>query len=251
MELKVEARLIQKFKPQLIDALSGDPDFLLQHCHASQLLTQKEYSHVKASVVPWNKTRDILDYVMNKDGKGLQIFLKLLKKKEIKEAFPKLAFLDEVEWDKLLTIGNKRNQNSPEMQAAEDVPRKQMCKFDRDFQPHVPDVLGISVTLFTSSPGNRMVTEKQLMLVARNIGLTWKEVGRVALEIPSVRLEQIVAENPHSHREQVFCMLRLWSMREKEKASAVRLHSLLTQEDFGVSPGSIDFLLEENSSPPS
>ncbi|KAF7696206.1 uncharacterized protein zgc:174906 [Silurus meridionalis] len=230
MELKVEARLIQKFKPQLIDALSGDPDFLLQHCHASQLLTQKEYSHVKASVVPWDKTRDILDYVMNKDRKRLQIFLKLLKKKEIKEAFPKLAFLDEVEWAKSLTIGNKRNQNNQEKQAADDVPRKQMCKFDR---------------------GNRMVTEKQLMLVARNIGITWKEVGRVALEIPSVRLEQIVEENPHSHREKVFCMLRLWSMREKEKASAVRLHSLLTQEDFGVSPGSIDFLLEESSSPPS
>lgn len=91
-----------------------------------------------------------------------------------------------------------------------------------------------------------MVTEKQLMMVARHVGANWKEVGRVALEIPSVKLEQIVVENPNNHRERVFCMLRLWSTRERDKASATHLHSLLTQEEFGLAPGSIDFLLKES-----
>lgn len=94
------ARLIQKFKPQLIDALCGDPDFLLQHCHSSCLLTQREYDHVKASSDPFEKIRDILDYMMRKDRNRVQIFLRLLKEKEIQEAFPKLNELP------LSNIGN-------------------------------------------------------------------------------------------------------------------------------------------------
>ncbi|TSL61203.1 Death domain-containing protein CRADD [Bagarius yarrelli] len=188
----------RSLKPQLIDALCGDPDFLLQHCHSSRLVTQREYQHVKAAAVPSDKARDILDYMMSKDGKRVQRFLNLLKEKQIQEAFPKLEFLNHLPQNKL------------------------------------------------SATGCRTVTEKQLMMVARYIGTNWKEVGRVALELTSVRLEQIVEENPHNHRERVFSMLNLWSMREREKATAARLHTLLTQVDIGVAPGSIDFLLEES-----
>lgn len=84
------------------------------------------------------------------------------------------------------------------------------------------------------------------MMVARCIGADWKEVGRIALEIPSIKLEQIVEENPNNHRERVFCMLRLWSARERDRATAAHLHSLLTQEEIGVTPTGIDFLLEES-----
>ncbi|KAB5546598.1 hypothetical protein PHYPO_G00073910 [Pangasianodon hypophthalmus] len=218
------ARLIQKFKLRLIDALCGDPDFLLQHCHSSRLLTQKEYDRIKASAVPWDKARDILDYMMSKDKNRVQIFLSLLKEKDIQEAFPKLEFLKELPLSQSIATGKKR-KNGKEKQPEEEVPRKQPHKVKKR---------------------SRTVTEKQLMKVARHIGTDWKEVGRVALEISSVKLEQIVEENPHSHRERVFSMLRLWSMREKELASATRLHSLLTQEEFAVTPGSIDFLLEES-----
>lgn len=104
------ARFIQKFKPQLIEALCGDPDFLLQHCHSSRLLTQREYDHVKASAVPWDKARDILDYIMNKDSKRLQTFLSLLQKKEIQETFPKLGFLTELPRSKANAKGNVTTQ---------------------------------------------------------------------------------------------------------------------------------------------
>ncbi|KAK3519245.1 hypothetical protein QTP70_022234 [Hemibagrus guttatus] len=213
------ARLIQKFKPQLIDAVCGDPDFLLQHCHSSLLLTQKEYDHIKATAMPWDKARDILDFMMNKDRKRVQTFLSILKKKEIQEAFPKLGFLNHLPPSKSIATGKKRKK-SREKEPEEDVPRNQPCKVKK-----------------TSGT----VTERQLMMVARYIGANWKEVGRVALEISSIRLEQIIEENPRNHREQVFCMLRLWSMRERDKASPSRLHALLTQEKIG----GIDFLLEE------
>ncbi|XP_053499499.1 uncharacterized protein zgc:174906 isoform X1 [Ictalurus furcatus] len=219
------SRLLQKFKPQLIDALCGDPDFLLQHCHSSRLLTQREYDHVKASAVPWEKARDILDYMMGKDRKRVHVFLSLLKEKEIQETFPKLGFLNELPLSKSNTIGKKRKK-SKEKHPEEDDPRNQPCKVKKT--------------------GSRTVTEKELMMVARHIGADWKELGRVALEIPSVKLEQIVEENPNNHRERVFSMLHLWSMRERDKASATRLHSLLTQEESSVTPRSIDFLLEES-----
>lgn len=89
------ARLLQN-KLQLIDALCGDPDFLLQHCHSSRLLTQKQYDHIKNTVMPWDKARDILDCMMNKDRRSVQKFLSILKDKEIQAAFPKLEFLHQV-----------------------------------------------------------------------------------------------------------------------------------------------------------
>ncbi|XP_060793559.1 uncharacterized protein zgc:174906 isoform X3 [Neoarius graeffei] len=207
------AMFIQKFKPTLIDALCGDPDFLLQHCHSSRLLTQKEYDHVKASSDPFEKTRDILDYVMRKDRNRVNIFLRLLKEKGIQEAFPKLNE------PPLSNIGKKRKKIE-EKQPEDDVPKVKKS--------------------------SRMVTEKQLMMVARKIGSNWKQVAREVLEIPNVDLDKIVEDNPNSHTERVFNMLYLWSTKEREKASAIRLHSLLTQEEFGIRPGTIDFLLEES-----
>lgn len=84
------------------------------------------------------------------------------------------------------------------------------------------------------------------MRVARYIGSNWKEVGRIALEISNVRLDQIIMDNQNDHRERVFNMLYQWSLQEKHRATAARLHSLLTEGDFGVKPENIDFLLEKS-----
>lgn len=90
--------------------------------------------------------------------------------------------------------------------------------------------------------GSHLVKEKQLMAVARTIGRSWREIGRLALDIPSVKLEQI--EEDHSlHVERVFAMLRYWHTCQRGKATAAHLHSLLCQEDWGLAPESIDFLL--------
>ncbi|XP_036447615.1 ankyrin-3 [Colossoma macropomum] len=215
-------RIIQKFKPQLIDALCGDADFVLQHCHSLRLLSKREYEHVKATAVPSEKVRDILDFVMTKNSKCVQSFLDLLKKNEMQETFQKLGFLKKLPQSKPQTAEKKKTKRKGNL-PAEEVPLKQPRK--------------------TSSG---MVTEKQLMLVARHIGSSWKEVGRAVLEISTTRLEQIMEENPRNLRECVFTMLRDWTMREREKATADRLHSLLTQEENAVVPGSIDFLLEGN-----
>ncbi|KAG8002661.1 hypothetical protein GBF38_015170 [Nibea albiflora] len=66
----------------------------------------------------------------------------------------------------------------------------------------------------------------------------------MALDIPSVKLEQFELDNSQ-HVEQVFAMLRYWRNRQREKATAASLHSLLSQEDYALPPESIDFLLRD------
>lgn len=91
--------------------------------------------------------------------------------------------------------------------------------------------------------GSSLVKEKQLMCVARVIGRSWKEIGRMALDIPSVKLEHI--EEEHTlHVERVFAMLRCWCARQRQKATAANLHSLLSQGDWNI--GDIEFLVESD-----
>uniref|UniRef100_A0A3B4ABG7 CARD domain-containing protein n=1 Tax=Periophthalmus magnuspinnatus TaxID=409849 RepID=A0A3B4ABG7_9GOBI len=85
---------------------------------------------------------------------------------------------------------------------------------------------------------------KQLMSVARAIGQAWREVAIMALEIPSVRLEQIVADNPNCQVNQVFVALRYWKNIQGNKATATYLHSLLCQKDLALSQDVFNFLLE-------
>lgn len=90
-----------------------------------------------------------------------------------------------------------------------------------------------------------MVSEREMMLVASCIGNSWREVGIMALGMNTTTLHQIEEDNS-LHRMRVFAMLRKWSMREREKATAARLHSLITQEEYGVDALKLNFLLENN-----
>lgn len=96
--------------------------------------------------------------------------------------------------------------------------------------------------------GSRLVNEKQLMAVARAIGKCWREIGRVALDVPTVKLEQI--EEDHSyHEERVFAMLRYWKTCQRQKATAARLHSLLSEGEWALPTESIDFLMKTDWGP--
>ncbi|KAL0157833.1 hypothetical protein M9458_045909, partial [Cirrhinus mrigala] len=73
-------KLIRKLKPELLEALMGDPEFLLQHCHASGILSNNEYNNIK----------DLNMRSKQKDNKHALNFLKLLKTQDMQETFPKL-----------------------------------------------------------------------------------------------------------------------------------------------------------------
>lgn len=99
-------KLIRRLKTELLDALKGDPEFLLQHCHASGILSNNEYNNIKDLNMRSEQVRDILDYVIHKDNKHALNFLKLLKTQDMQEAFPKLEFLQKLQINKRKTTKN-------------------------------------------------------------------------------------------------------------------------------------------------
>lgn len=215
--------LLKNLKAKLIGILSSDPDFILQHADSNLLLSDSDYKKVNATTNPCEKVRDLLDHIIQRGPEAAQNLLGLLKGKDMQQNFPRLAFLMDLS---LL-----------ELQCAElneAMTRKRKVTESEDNRP---------AKLLCNKASN-LVTEKQLMLVARGIGRSWKEIGRLALGIPSVKLEQFEEDYPNSHVERVFAMLRCWSARQRKLATTAHLHSLLSQEDWALPSDNIDFLLE-------
>ncbi|NXK55567.1 CRADD protein, partial [Chauna torquata] len=73
----------------------------------------------------------------------------------------------------------------------------------------------------------RLLTERDLMQVARRLGREWQEVGIECLGLERSRLDQIREDNPHSAVLQIFEMLREWRKRQGGAATAPRLRECL------------------------
>uniref|UniRef100_A0A1A7X1S2 Death domain-containing protein n=2 Tax=Iconisemion striatum TaxID=60296 RepID=A0A1A7X1S2_9TELE len=213
-------RLLRRQKPKLIEILSADADFVLQHADARDLLSPHSYQQVKHCRTPSEKVTDLLDHILQRSPESAQGLLDLLKEPDLQNTFPMLDFVKDLDAhthssEKHIT-STKRKEVAKELDV---IPAKKTC-----------------------SNGSRLVTEKQLMSVARAIGRSWREIGRRVLTISSVKLEQI--EEDHSlHVERVFAMLRYWRKLQRDKATAAHLHALLSQGDEALLPEDIDFLI--------
>ncbi|XP_068198919.1 uncharacterized protein zgc:174906 [Antennarius striatus] len=215
-------QLLRSQKAKLIDILRGDPDYVLQHADSRGLLSLHGYQQVKSCRIPSEKVTDLLDHVIQRGPEAAQGLLELLSEPDLQEAFPLLDFIMDLkvnaESSGQKEISRKR-RNSPGLQDV--IPSKQIC-----------------------NNGSGLVKEKQLMVVARAIGKSWKEIGRLALNVSSVKLEQIEMDHV-LHVERVFAMLLYWRTCQKEKATAAQLHFLLSQEDCALPPESLVILLED------
>lgn len=69
----------------------------------------------------------------------------------------------------------------------------------------------------------RLLTERDLLLVAQKLGSEWQEVGIACLGLPQSRLEQIGEERPQRAVLRAFEMLREWRRRQQGGATAPRL----------------------------
>ncbi|KAM8753828.1 uncharacterized protein AB9X84_010877 isoform 1-T1 [Acanthopagrus schlegelii] len=218
-EPAAEIRLLKGQKAKLIEILSADADFVLQHADSRCLLSPQGYQQVKACRVPGEKVTELLDHVLQRGPEAAHGLLELLKDQALQETFPMLCFVKDLQVNTLSSeVTSRKRRAASDSQV--DISSKQICR-----------------------NGSRLVKEKQLMTVARNFGKSWREIGRLTLNVPSVKLEQI--EEDHSlHVERVFAMLRYWRACQREKATAAHLHSLLSQDDWALPPESIDFLLE-------
>ncbi|KAF7240257.1 hypothetical protein EYD10_13084 [Varanus komodoensis] len=77
----------------------------------------------------------------------------------------------------------------------------------------------------------KVVTDQELIRLARNMGKTWKEIAIRFLGVECSVLEQIEEDNPNNTTMRVFSMLRDWKKREKRGATAARLYAILNQEE--------------------
>ncbi|XP_037230599.1 uncharacterized protein LOC119141995 [Falco rusticolus] len=95
----------------------------------------------------------------------------------------------------------------------------------------------------TSSPvaaRPRRLTEKDLIQIAQKLGREWQEVGIGCLGLERSLLDQIQEDNPRSAVMQSFHMLREWRRREKQEATAPRLHACLAHAS--LDPEVLDLL---------
>ncbi|XP_069053068.1 caspase-8-like isoform X4 [Lepisosteus oculatus] len=83
--------IIKENKLFLLEVLSCDPSYILQHVQQSRVITDREYKNIAYS--PDNhekKITDLLDKVIFKGNEKCQEFLEILQKEDVKETFPKL-----------------------------------------------------------------------------------------------------------------------------------------------------------------
>lgn len=218
-----EIQLLRRLKAKLISILSCQADFVLQHADSRSLVTPQGYRQIKSCHIPDKKIRDLLDHVIERGPEAAQGLLELLKNQELQETFPMLNFINSIQLDTYSgeekTSRRKKRRHKRKLETLEDVP---------------PNKSNSAV----------LVTEKQLMTVARAVGQSWREVAIMALEVPSVKLEQIVADNPNCQVLQVFAALCYWRNIQGNRATASCLHSLLSQPDLALSQEALIFLLK-------
>ncbi|XP_005986192.1 uncharacterized protein ZGC:174906 [Latimeria chalumnae] len=91
-----------------------------------------------------------------------------------------------------------------------------------------------------------LVTDQQLMKLAKNMDRDWKQIGIQFLKLSKTDLDQCEENNRNNLKLQVFDMLKIWAKREKEKATPANLHRILSQEEVPIQSDYIDFLIQDD-----
>lgn len=96
-EPAAQVQFLRRQKTKLIEILSADPDFVLQHADSVCLLSLSGYQKVKSCRIPSEKVTELLDHIIQRGAEAVQSFLELLKKQDLQETFPKLCFITDVQ----------------------------------------------------------------------------------------------------------------------------------------------------------
>lgn len=86
-------QLLRSQKVKLIEILSADADFVLQHADSRCLLSSRSYQQVKACRIPSEKTTELLDHIIQRGPEAAEGLIRLLKDEALQEAFPRLHFM--------------------------------------------------------------------------------------------------------------------------------------------------------------
>lgn len=106
-----EIQLLRSQKAKLIEILSSDADFILQHADSRFLLSPHGYQQVKAFRVPSEKVTELLDHIIQRGPEAAQGLLELLKHPDLQEAFPRLDFIKDLQVNTICSGRTKSAQN--------------------------------------------------------------------------------------------------------------------------------------------
>lgn len=84
-------RTIRQHKVELIDCLMADHSFILQHVHACDIVTDREYNKLKDSDTREKAVTELIDQVLAKGQNSCSRFIQVLKMPEILCTYPQLV----------------------------------------------------------------------------------------------------------------------------------------------------------------
>ncbi|KAG8129599.1 hypothetical protein E2320_016444 [Naja naja] len=125
------------------------------------------------------------------------------------------------------------------------IPRKDLAlQLKGDLRPGAPRYDRTEEREVAAAAPPKLVSQEQLMKLARKMGKNWKEIGILFLGMEISRLEQFEEEHSKNMAMQIFSMLWDWRNREKNKATAHNLYNILNQEGVELDLSAYAFLLE-------
>lgn len=105
-----EIQLLRSQKTRLIEILSADADFVLQHADSRCLLSLHGYQQVKACRIQSEKVTDLLDQIIQRGPEAARGLLELLNDKALQETFPMLRFMKDLQVNTLSSGRTKSAQ---------------------------------------------------------------------------------------------------------------------------------------------
>lgn len=105
-----EIQLLRSQKTRLIEILSADADFVLQHADSRCLLSLHGYQQVKACRIQSEKVTDLLDQIIQRGPEAARGLLELLNDKALQETFPMLSFMKDLQVNTLSSGRTKSAQ---------------------------------------------------------------------------------------------------------------------------------------------
>ncbi|XP_019340346.1 uncharacterized protein LOC109282535 isoform X2 [Alligator mississippiensis] len=94
-------------------------------------------------------------------------------------------------------------------------------------------------------PGRpRLVSQSQLMNLARCMGREWRQIGIQFLGLQNHQLDQLQEDHHGNLVMQAFGMLLEWRQKKGRAATAAHLHSILSAPDVALQPEALDCLLQ-------
>ncbi|TKS71595.1 hypothetical protein D9C73_004953 [Collichthys lucidus] len=85
------AKMITEHKVKLIECLMADRFFILQHVHAKEIVTDREYQDLKHTPQPGQTVTDLIDCVIFKGEDSCSRFIEVLKEPEVVDTYPQLG----------------------------------------------------------------------------------------------------------------------------------------------------------------